>query len=164
MLDEGVPVGLGVDGCASNDAAHLVNEARQALLLARVGRAMQPPEMRDGRTFFGCDLGPAEMTARDALNLATRGGAQVLGRPDIGHLAVGMCADLAIFDLGTLGFARGAVHDPVGALLLCASPQAAYTIVNGQVVVRQGYLVTVDLGPLIERHNALALQLACQTQ
>ena len=104
------------------------------------------------------------MTARDALNLATRGGAQVLGRPDIGHLAVGMCADLAIFDLGTLGFAGGAVHDPVGALLLCASPQAAYTIVNGQVVVRQGYLVTVDLGPLIERHNALALQLACQTQ
>jgi cytosine/adenosine deaminase-related metal-dependent hydrolase len=164
MLDEGVPVGLGVDGCASNDAAHLVNEARQALLLARVGRAMQPPEMRDGRTFFGCDLGPAEMTARDALNLATRGGAQVLGRTDIGHIAVGMCADLALFDLDTLGFAGGAVHDPVGALLLCASPQAAYTIVNGQVVVRQGHLATVDLGPLIERHNALALQLTHPTR
>jgi cytosine/adenosine deaminase-related metal-dependent hydrolase len=160
MLNAGVPVGLGVDGCASNDGAHLLNEARQALLLARVGRAMQPPEVRDGRTFFGCDLGPAEMSTGDALHLATRGGAQVLGRNDIGHLAVGMCADLALFDLDTLGFAGGAVHDPVGALLLCASPQADYTVVNGRVVVRKGQLATVDLGPLIERHNALARQLA----
>jgi len=165
MLDAGVPVGLGVDGSASNDAAHLVNEARQALLLARVGRALAPPETRtapDGgrRTFFGCDLGPAEMTARDALALATRGGAQVLGRPDIGHLAPGLCADLALFDLRTLAFAGGAVHDPVGALLLCASPQAAYTIVNGRVVVREGRLTTVDLGPLVERHNRLAVALA----
>jgi cytosine/adenosine deaminase-related metal-dependent hydrolase len=165
MLNAGVPVGLGVDGSASNDAAQMVNEARQALLLARVGRAMQPPETRkqaDGsaRTFFGCDLGPTEMTPRDALSLATRGGAQVLGRSDIGHLAVGMCADLALFDLDTLSFAGGAVHDPVGALLLCASPQADYTIVNGRVVVRQGRLTTLDLGPLIERHNRLAHQLA----
>ena len=163
MLDAGVPVGLGVDGSASNDAAHMVNEARQALLLARVGRAMQPPEQRDGRTFFGCDLGPAEMTARDALGIATRGGAQVLGRSDIGHLAVGMCADLALFDLDTLGFAGGAVHDPVGSLLLCASPQADYTVVNGRVVVRNGQLATLELGPLVERHNALAMQLANQT-
>ena len=107
MLDAGVPVGLGVDGSASNDAAHLVNEARQALLLARVGRAMQAAETRSDsqggqRSFFGCDLGPAEMTARDALTMATRGGAQVLGRSDIGHLAPGMCADLALFDLNTL--------------------------------------------------------------
>jgi cytosine/adenosine deaminase-related metal-dependent hydrolase len=160
MLDAGVPVGLGVDGSASNDGAQMVNEARQAMLLARVGRALQPPEKRaDGRTFFGCDLGPAEMTARDALTLGTRGGARVLGRSDIGHLAVGMCADLALFDLRTLAFAGGAVHDPVGALLLCASPQAAYTIVNGRVIVREGQLTTVDLGPLIERHNALALEL-----
>ena len=165
MLDAGVPVGLGVDGSASNDAAHLVNEARQALLLARVGRALAAPETRtapDGgrRTFFGCDLGPAEMTARDALALATRGGAQVLGRRDIGHLAPGLCADLALFDLRTLAFAGGAVHDPVGALLLCASPQAAYTIVSGRVVVREGRLTTVDLGPLVERHNRLAVALA----
>ena len=158
-------MGLGVDGSASNDSAHMVAEARQALLLARVGRAMQPPEIRtDGngqqRSFFGCDLGPAEMTARDALSLATRGGAQVLGRSDIGHLAAGMCADLALFDLNTLAFAGGAVHDPVGALLLCASPQAAYTIVNGRVVVRQGQLTTLELGPLLEKHNRLALQLA----
>jgi 8-oxoguanine deaminase len=159
MLNAGVPVGLGVDGSASNDAAHMVNEARQALLLARVGRAMQPPETRDGKTFFGCDLGPAEMTARDALSVATRGGAQVLGRADIGHLAVGMCADLVLFDMDTLGFAGGAVHDPVGSLLLCASPQADYTVVNGKVVVREGHLETVDLGPLMERHNQLAVQL-----
>ncbi len=160
MVDAGVPVGLGVDGSASNDGAHMLNEARQAMLLARVGRAMQPPEA-DGR--FGCDLGPAELTARDALALATRGGARVLGRDDIGQIAPGMAADLTLFDLRTLGFAGGAVHDPVAALLLCASAPAAYTIVNGRVVVRQGQLTTVDLGPLIERHNRLARQLAAAT-
>jgi 8-oxoguanine deaminase len=160
MIDAGVPVGLGVDGSASNDAAHMVNEARQALLLARVGRALMPPETRHDKTFFGCDLGPSEMTARDALHIATRGGAQVLGRQDIGHLAPGMCADLALFNLRTLGFAGGAVQDPVGSLLLCASPQAAYTVVNGQVVVREGRVTTVELEPLLERHNRLARQLA----
>ncbi|MEJ8850315.1 8-oxoguanine deaminase [Variovorax rhizosphaerae] len=151
MIDAGVPVGLGVDGSASNDGAHMVNEARQALLLARVGRALEP---------FGCDHGPSEMTARNALEVATRGGAEVLGRQDIGHLAPGMCADLALFDLRTLGFAGGAVHDPVASLLLCASPNSAWTIVNGRVVVREGQLATVDLGPLVERHNRLAVQLA----
>jgi len=151
MLDAGVPVGLGVDGSASNDAAHLLNEARQAMLLARVGRALEP---------FGCDHGPREMTARNALALATRGGAQVLGRDDIGQLAPGMAADLALFRVNGLGFAGGAVHDPVAALMFCASAQAAYTVVNGRVVVREGQLATVDLGPLIERHNALARRLA----
>ncbi|HSV51386.1 MAG TPA: 8-oxoguanine deaminase [Burkholderiaceae bacterium] len=151
MIDAGVPVGLGVDGSASNDGAHMVNEARQAMLLARVGRSLEP---------FGCDQGPSEMTARDALAIATRGGAQVLGRGDIGHLAPGMCADLALFDLRTLSFAGGAVHDPVGALMLCASPQAAYTVVNGKVVVCEGRLATLELEPLLERHNALALALA----
>jgi len=151
MLDAGVPVGLGVDGSASNDGAHLLGEARTAMLLARVGKALEP---------FGCDTGPAEMTARAMLEVATRGGARVLGRDDIGHLAPGMAADLALFDLRMLGFAGGAVHDPVAALLLCAPAQAAYTIVNGRVVVRQGQLATVELGPLLERHNRLALQLA----
>ena len=164
LLNAGVPVGLGVDGSASNDAAHLVNEARQALLLARVGRAMQAPETQGGQTFFGCDLGPAEMTARDALRLATRGGAEVLGRKDIGHLAPGMCADLALFDLRTLGFAGGAVHDPVASLLFCASAQAAYTVVNGKVVVRDGELATVDLPTLVERHNLLAQQLVAKSR
>jgi len=152
MLDAGVPVGLGVDGSASNDGAQMVSEARQALLLARVGRALEP---------FGCDSGPSEMTARDALSLATRGGARVLGRShDIGQISVGYCADLALFDLSALGFAGGAVHDPVGSLLLCASALAAYTIVDGRVVVRAGRLASVELEPLVARHNALAVSLA----
>ena len=164
MLDAGVPVGLGVDGSASNDGAHMVNEARQALLLARVGRSLQPPEQRtlpsgERKTFFGCDLGPSEMTARDVLHMATRGGAQVLGRSDIGQLALGLCADIVLFDLNTLAFAGGAVHDAVAALLLCASPQVDTSIVNGRVVVRNGRLATLELAPLVERHNRLALQL-----
>ncbi|MDT8991095.1 8-oxoguanine deaminase [Curvibacter sp. APW13] len=167
MLDAGVPVGLGVDGCASNDGAQMVAEARQALLLARVARAMQPAESRrvDGaqRSFFGCDLGPAEMTARDALRLATRGGAEVLGRTDLGQLAVGQCADMALFNLQTLGFAGGAVHDPVASLLLCASPQAAYTIVHGRIVVSEGRLQTLDCALLVEQHNRMARQLCAVT-
>ena len=164
MLNAGVQVGLGVDGSASNDGAHMVAEARQALLLARVGRAMQPPEIRlnangERRTFFGCDLGPTEMTARDVLRIATRGGADVLGRSDIGQLAVGKCADLAMFDLDALAFAGGAVHDPVGALLLCASAQAAMVVVDGRVIVRDGEITSVDLGPLMESHNRFARQL-----
>jgi 8-oxoguanine deaminase len=151
MLDAGVPVGLGVDGSASNDGAHLLGEARMAMLLARVGRSLEP---------FGCDHGPAEMTARHMLEVATRGGARVLGRADIGHLAPGMAADLALYDLRGLAHAGGAVHDPVASLLLCAPVQAAYTIVNGRVVVREGQLATLELGPLVERHNRLARLLA----
>src|SRR3972149_6422577 len=96
MRDAGVAVGLGVDGSASNDGGHMVGEARLAMLLQRVGIALEP---------FGCDRGPAAMTARAAPAIATRGGAEVLGRRDIGHLAPGMCADLALFDLGALAFA-----------------------------------------------------------
>jgi cytosine/adenosine deaminase-related metal-dependent hydrolase len=101
------------------------------------------------------------MTPRDALRLATRGGAQVLGREhELGQIKAGFCADIAMFRTDTLSMAGGAVHDPVGALLLCASDNADYTIVNGRVVVRQGEIATVDMGPLIERHNQLAMQLA----
>jgi cytosine/adenosine deaminase-related metal-dependent hydrolase len=122
------------------------------MLLARVGRALDD---------FGCDHGPAEMTPRDALRLATRGGAEVLGRAhEIGQIKVGYCADIAMYRTNTIGMAGGAVHDPVGALLLCASQNADYTLVNGRVVVREGEIATVDMGPLIERHNQLALQLA----
>ena len=150
LLDAGVPVALGVDGSASNDGAHLLGEARMALLLARVGKSMQA---------FGCDAGPAELGARTALDLATRGGARVLGRHDIGHLAPGMAADLALFDLRSVGLAGGAVHDPLAALLMCAPASAAYTVVNGRVLVRQGQLATLDLGPLVESHNRLSRQL-----
>ena len=154
MLDARVPVGLGVDGSASNDAGHLLQEARLAMLLQRVGIALEP---------FGCDRGPGAMTARDALAVATRGGAQVLGRRDIGHLAPGMCADLALFDLGTLALAGAAVHDPVGALLLCSPAPAAYTVVDGRVLVREGRLTSFDLAPVIRRHNELALELVGAT-
>ena len=161
MIEAGVPVGLGVDGSASNDAAHMVNEARQAMLLARLRKSLEGPQVNsDGKTVFGCDSAPMEMTARDALRLATRGGAEVLGRQDIGQLSVGYCADLAVFDLRSLSFAGGAVHDAIGSLMLCASAPAAYTVVNGQVVVSEGQLTRVELGRVIERHNQYAVQLA----
>ena len=161
MIEAGVPVGLGVDGSASNDAAHMINEARQAMLLARLRKSLEAPQQKaDGKIIFGCDTAPMEMTARDALRLATRGGAEVLGRKDIGQLSAGFCADMALFDLRSLSFAGGAVHDAIGSLMLCASAPAAYTIVNGRVVVSEGQLATVDLGNVIERHNKFAIQLA----
>jgi cytosine/adenosine deaminase-related metal-dependent hydrolase len=140
MRIAGVPVGLGVDGSASNDGANLIAEARQAMLLQRV---------------LG---GPAALTARGALELATRGGAEVLNRDDIGQIAPGKAADFAIFDLNHLAFA-GAGHDPVAALLFCRQVPAAYTIINGNVVVREGKLTTVELPGLIARHNQLAKEL-----
>ena len=102
------------------------------------------------------------MTPRDALRLATRGGAEVLGRShDIGQIKEGYCADLAMFRTDTLAMAGGAVHDPVGALMLCASGNADYTMVNGRVVVREGRIATLEIEPFIEAHNHLAKQLAC---
>ncbi|WP_321816462.1 MULTISPECIES: 8-oxoguanine deaminase [unclassified Paraburkholderia] len=137
----GVPVGLGVDGSASNDGAQMVGEMRQAMLLARVG------------------FGPDAMTAREALEIATLGGAKVLGRDDIGALAPGMAADFIAFDLRQPLFA-GALHDPVAALAFCAPSQVALSVIDGRVVVKEGVLQTVELGPVIERHNRLAGQLA----
>jgi 8-oxoguanine deaminase len=161
MIESGVPVGLGVDGSASNDAAHMLNEARQAMLLARLRKSLEAPQVTaEGQTVFGCDTAPLEMTARDALRLATRGGAEVLGRKDIGQLSVGYCADMALFDLRSLSFAGGAVHDAIGSLMLCSSAPASYTLVNGRVVVSEGQLATLDLGRVIERHNQFAMQLA----
>ncbi|BCX05912.1 MAG: 8-oxoguanine deaminase [Candidatus Roseilinea sp.] len=140
MRAHGVPVGLGVDGSASNDAAHLLNEARTAMLLQRVG------------------FGPDAMTAREALEIATLGGARVLNRDDIGALAPGMAADFVAFDLKQIGFAGG-LHDPVAALVFCASANVAYSVINGRVIVRDGQITTLDLPRLLERHNALARML-----
>ena len=137
MRAHGVPVGLGVDGSASNDAGHMLNEARTAMLLQRVGH------------------GPDAMTAREALELATIGGARVLGRDDIGALAPGMAADFVAFRLDQLAFAGG-LHDPVAALVFCAPATVAYSVINGRVIVREGQLTTIDLGPLLETHNRLA--------
>ncbi|MGY2051434.1 8-oxoguanine deaminase [Methylobacterium sp. JK268] len=140
MRCEGVPVGLGVDGSASNDGAHLLGEARQAMLLARVG------------------FGPAAMTAREALEIATRGGARVLNRDDIGALSPGMAADIVAFDLGALAFA-GARHDPVAALVFCSPQEVAWSIIDGRIVVREGRLATLDARALARRHNDLAAAL-----
>jgi 8-oxoguanine deaminase len=151
MINAGVPVGLGVDGSASNDAGHMLAEARQAMLLARVSASLSP---------FGCDHGPQDMSARHALSVATRGGAQVLGRDDIGQIKPGMAADLAIFDLNTLSMAGSAVHDPVASLLMTHGQQTAWTIVHGRVVADHGHIATVNLPSLIIRHNQYASQLA----
>jgi 8-oxoguanine deaminase len=138
----GARVGLGVDGSASNDGSHMLAEARQALLLHRV-------------------LGdPAGLTALEALRLATRGGAAVLGRDDIGQLAPGTAADVIGYRLDTLGFAGGAVHDPLAALVFCQPPNVDLSVINGRVRVRDGRLLGVDLPPLIARHNAIARALA----
>ncbi len=147
-LGAGVRVGLGVDGSASNDGGHLLGEARQAMLLARL--AVAPG--------IGGEPGAGLMSARTALELATRGGAAVLGRDDIGSLEPGKCADFAAVSLDRVEYA-GALHDPVAALLLCAPVRVDHTFVHGRPVVRGGRPATVELEPLLERHNAAAARL-----
>ncbi|UOA26341.1 8-oxoguanine deaminase [Pseudosulfitobacter sp. DSM 107133] len=138
MRDAGVPVGLGVDGSASNDAGNLVAEARQAMLLQRVAN--------------GADA----MSAREALEIATRGGADILGRPDCGRIAVGKRADLAIWDVS--GIASAGSWDP--AALLLAGPTAVRDLfVEGRQIVRDGHVTTLDMGATIARQNVLARRL-----
>jgi cytosine/adenosine deaminase-related metal-dependent hydrolase len=137
----GACVGLGVDGSASNDGSHLLAEARIALLLHRVSD------------------NPGALSAREALWLATRGGAQVLGRDDIGQLTSGMAADVIGFRLDALALAGGAVHDPLAALVFCAPQHVELGVIAGRVRVRAGQLTDVDLPALIERHNTLARDL-----
>jgi cytosine/adenosine deaminase-related metal-dependent hydrolase len=134
-------VGLGVDGSASNDGSHMLAEARQCMLLQRV-------------------LGnPQAMTARQALEIATLGGAEALGRDDIGALMPGMAADVVGFDLGAVGYAGGAVHDPAAALVFCHPQTVDFAIVNGRLLVEHGQLQRFDLPVLIEQHNQAARQL-----
>ena len=141
MLDHKVPVGLGVDGSASNDGGNLLQEARTAFLLARV---------RD------CDA--SAVTAREILEVATIGGARVLGRDDIGYLAPGMSADFIAVNVDRPQFA-GAHHDLVAALIFCHVDAVDYSFINGKKVVDQGHLTTLDLTTLVEKHNRLAHQL-----
>ena len=140
MRAEGVPVGLGVDGSASNDSSHLLAEARQALLLQRVNG------------------NPQAVTGAEALWLATRGGASVLRRDDVGQLAPGKAADVIAFDLNQLGYA-GATHNPLDALTFCAPQRVDFSIINGKMVVEDGELLTLDVGPHIERHNRISREL-----
>ena len=139
LRDAGVPVGLGVDGSASNDAAHLLSEARQAMLLQRVA------------------LGADAMSTREALEVATLGGAQVLGRHDCGQIAVGKRADIAVWDLS--GLAAAGTWDPVAALVLCGPMAVRDLFVEGRQIVQGGQITSIDLPKLIEKQNKLALAL-----
>ena len=151
MLRWGVKVGLGVDGSASNDGSHLLDEVRQAMLVSRVRAGLQ------GASLSGEDAPPL-MTARQALELGTRGSAAVLGRSDLGSLEAGKCADFFAIRLDRLGYA-GALHDPVAATVFCAPQNVDYTLVGGKYVVKEGQLVTVDLPRLVEKHNQAARRL-----
>jgi cytosine/adenosine deaminase-related metal-dependent hydrolase len=137
LRDAGVKVGLGVDGSASNDGGHLLSEARQALLLQRVGG------------------NPAALGAQEALEIATLGGAAVLGRDDIGALAPDMAADFIGYRLGRLSFA-GALHDPLAALVFCTPPQVDLSVIHGAVRVQDGEIVGLDVPALVRRHDALS--------
>ncbi|MDS0926386.1 8-oxoguanine deaminase, partial [Rhodobacter capsulatus] len=140
MRDAGVKLALGVDGSASNDAGNLIAEARQALLLQRVQN--------------GADA----MSVREALEIATLGGAQVLGRPELGSLEPGKRADLAIWDVS--GLEAAGAWDPVAALLLSGPTRVKHLFVEGRPVVQDGQITTLDLPRVIERANALARALA----
>ena len=150
-LRAGVKVGLGVDGSASNDGSHMLAEARQAMLLARLGAGLAGASL-------STEDAPPLLTGRQALELATRGGAAVLGRSDIGSLEVGKCADFIAYDLSRLEY-TGALHDPVAALVFCQPRNTDYTVVQGKYVVKQGMLVTLDLPRQIEIHNQAAARL-----
>jgi cytosine/adenosine deaminase-related metal-dependent hydrolase len=139
LVRAGARVGLGVDGSASNDAGHLLAEARQAMLLQRVAR-----------------LEPSALTAADVLRLATRGGADALGRDDVGQLAPGMAADLIGYRIDGLAMAGAAVHDPLAALVFCQPPNVDLAIIDGVVRIESGRFVDLELETLIERHNAIA--------
>jgi cytosine/adenosine deaminase-related metal-dependent hydrolase len=145
MIGAGVPVGLAVDGSASNDSSHMLAEARECLLLQRVR------------------YGASALSVAQALELATLGGARVLGRDDIGCLAAGKAADLIGIRREQLEYA-GAQHDPVAALLLCSPVNVDLSIVAGQVRVEHGRLVGVDLPALIRRHNALASEMVARAE
>ncbi len=148
MVDAGVRVGLGVDGSASNDGNHLLAEARQAMLLQRVG-------------WPGFESRADRFSAREALELATRGGAEVLNRDDIGSLEVGKAADLVAFRVDGINHA-GSQADPVAGLLTCAPVPSWLTVINGKVIVEQGAIPGFDLDELVKSHNKHAERLLDQ--
>lgn len=156
----GVRVGLGVDGSASNDASNMLLETRQAMLLARLQLGLRPEEGPHKNLPLAHPLRAGEwMTAREALELATLGGASVLGRDDIGSLAPGKCADFFSLDLDTVGYAGG-LNDPVAAVVFCAPQTVRTTVVNGRVIVEGGRIVTMDMAPVVAEHNKWSLKLA----
>lgn len=150
FMRAGVRLGLGVDGSASNDSSHMLAEARQALLLARVRAGIE------GASQSGSNA--PILTARQALELATLGGASVLGRDDIGSLEVGKCADFIAINLNRLDFS-GAWHDPLAALIFCNPVMVDFNVVGGNFVVRDGQLTNLDLKNHITKHNQAARRL-----
>ena len=151
MLSQGVKVGIGVDGSASNDASHLLGETRQAMLLARLNAGL-------GGASRSGENAPPLMSARQALEIATLCGAAVLGRQDIGSLEPGKCADLFAININRLDYA-GALHDPVAAALFCAPQTVDYSLVGGQPVVEAGRLTTLDVAKHVQKHNMAAARL-----
>jgi cytosine/adenosine deaminase-related metal-dependent hydrolase len=151
MLGKGIKLGLGVDGSASNDGSHMLNEVRQAMLLSRLNSGIK------GASRSAPDA-PALMTARQALSIATRGGAAVLGRKDIGSLEVGKCADFFAINLNRLDYA-GALEDPLAAVVFCSPVKADYTVVGGELIVEKGELKPIDIAKQTEKHNAASRRL-----
>jgi cytosine/adenosine deaminase-related metal-dependent hydrolase len=145
LLRRGIPVGIGVDGSAANNASNLLDEVRSALLLQRVqsgARALSPTQ---------------------ALEMATLGGARLLGREDIGAIAPGRAADVIGIDLERVSLAGG-LHDPVAALVLCDVSRVDLTMVNGEIKVQDGELVDVDVPELVLRQNELGADLVRRTE
>ena len=151
MLQAGVKVGLGVDGSASNDGSNMLGEARQAMLASRVRAGVMGASLSGARA-------PRLITARQVLEVATRGSASVLGRSDLGSLEPGKCADFFAIKLDRLDYAGG-LHDPVAAVVFCAPVRADFTVVGGKFIVKAGELVTIDLPRQVEQHNRAARQL-----
>jgi len=150
-MTAGVKLGLGVDGSASNDGSHMMGEARQAMLLARLRAGLE------GASLSGQKTTPL-LTSRQALELATRGGAAVLGRSDIGSLETGKCADFIAIKLDKLAYA-GALHDPVSASLFCSPQNVDFSFVHGKMIIRDGDLLTIDIRRQVEKHNKAAARI-----
>ncbi|QBR71178.1 8-oxoguanine deaminase [Beijerinckiaceae bacterium] len=158
--DAGVKTGLGVDGAASNDGSNLLIEVRETMLLARLKIGLLPPEGPQTVLSTSDPLRANEwMTARDALEIATIGGASVLGRNDIGSLEPGKYADFFTLDLNAIAYAGG-LSDPVAAVVFCAPTRARHTVVGGRLIVDKGEIVTLDMDPVIREHNRNAARLA----
>ena len=145
LIESGVPVSLGVDGSASNNASNMLHETRNAFLMQHA--------------FYGRDcISPTQM-----LEIATLGGAKVLGRTDIGVIAPGSAADIISIDLQKVFFA-GSLHDPVAALVLCAPFQVDYSIVNGKIIVMNRNIINLDLPEIIKKHNQSAKAIVMRTE
>jgi cytosine/adenosine deaminase-related metal-dependent hydrolase len=150
LLKAGVKTSLGVDGSASNDGSHMIAEARLAMLLARLNAGLEGASLSS--------TGGEIFSVRQALELATRGGAAVLGRKDIGSLEAGKCADFIAINLNRLDYA-GALHDPVAAILLCQPRGVDFNYVHGKAVVRDSSFVGLDIDAHIRLHNNAAARL-----